>query len=89
MTSYWLTSAPALPPRGSRAGWLMTIGTFTEFSYMFSGKVPLPLPQKPWWPQENPLSLVKTINVSSRRPRASRRSRILPTFRSMAVTAAK
>ena len=44
-------------------------GTFTDVSYMFCGRVPLPLPQMPWWPQFMPLSLMK-IDQRARAGRA-------------------
>ena len=52
MKSYWLTIASLTRPAGILPGWLTMKGTFTEFSYMFSGKVPFPLCQNPWWPHE-------------------------------------
>ena len=89
MKSYALTIAGCTSPAGIRPGWLITAGTLTEFSYMFRGRVPFPLPQNPWCPQLNPLSDTKTTSVSFRMPCDSSLSRIRPTSSSIAVTAAK
>ena len=63
-------------------------GTLTDVSYMFCGRVPLPLPQMPWWPQFMPLSLMKITSVLSREPARSI-SRALADAASIAVIAAK
>lgn len=67
----------------------MIAGTLTELSYMFCGKVPLPFPQMPWWPQLNPLSLEKTTRVLSVSPCSASVSSTLPMPVSIAVTEAK
>ena len=61
----------------------------TDVSYMFCGRVPLPLPQMPWWPQFMPLSLMKITSVLSVRPSASSAASTRPMPASIAVVAAK
>jgi hypothetical protein len=72
-----------------RPGCATMHGTLTEVSYMFCGRVPLPLPQMPWWPQFIPLSPMNTTSVLWASPCASSSASTRPIAASIALTAAK
>ena len=65
------------------------MGTSTDSSYMFMGKVPFPLPMTPCCPTHMPLSPVKITSVFSRRCSSSKASSSWPTPLSMPYSAAQ